>query len=958
MAEVTVSQLAEVVGAPVERLLRQMKEAGLSHSAAQQAVSDEDKQTLLTFLKRSHGESAEAPQQITLKRKTLSTLKTGSGAGKKTVNIEVRKKRTYVKRDPAEMAAEAAAEEALLRGDAPADEPKAAAEVVAEPVVAEAPAKVEPAEKAAEPVAAEAEKAPEPTPEPEVAKAEPVKAEPVKAKPVKAEPPVAEEKPAPEPVVADEPVAEVAKPAPANKTDEYREVVENVLDVDPEVLRQRAILRRKAEEERVKERRAAVVAEKKRDEDERIARKKAAAAPSPASADKGAGPAPAVADAKPGDDKPAPRHHRRAAAAPAAAGDDDRPRRKGGKSRGNKRDDFDGSFAGGGRRKKKTLKLPDDAQRHAFNAPTDKIVYAVNVGETTTAAELAQQMKVKAAEVIKEMIKMGLMVTINQPIDQDTAQLVVEEMGHTVKLVSEDAVEEALEETLGARGAGTMVARAPVVTVMGHVDHGKTSLLDYIRKAKVASGEAGGITQHIGAYHVETGHGMITFLDTPGHAAFTQMRARGAKSTDIVILVVAADDGVMPQTEEAITHARAAGVPLVVAVNKMDKEGADPERVKNELSQRNVISEEWGGDTQFVYVSAHSGEGIDKLLDSVLLQAELLELKAAPDLPAQGLVIESRLDKGRGAVASLLIQSGTLKQGDIVLAGQCSGRVRAMMDENGKPVKEAGPSIPVEILGLDGTPDAGDSFVVVENDKRAREVADFRQVREREQRIKRQQAAKLDRMFESMETAERRILNIVLKTDVRGSLEALQASLMDIGNEEVNVNIVSAGVGGITETDVNLALTSGAVMFGFNVRADSSARKLAENEGVDLRYYSVIYDVIDDVTAALTGMLSPEMREEIVGVAEVRDVFRSPKFGDIAGCMVIEGTVYRNKRIRVLRADVVIYEGELESLRRFKDDAAEVKNGTECGIGVKNYKDVRPGDKIEVYEVKEIARSL
>jgi translation initiation factor IF-2 len=944
-----------------------MKEAGLSHSAAQQAVSDEDKQTLLTFLKRSHGESAEAPQQITLKRKTLSTLKTGSGAGKKTVNIEVRKKRTYIKRDPAEMAAEAAAEEALSREETstPAEKTK-----VADPVVAEAPAKEVPVEKVVEPTVVEAEKAPEPTPEPEVVKAEPVKAEPVKeaepvkvepvAEPIKPEPVKAEVPAAPEPPVekpaVEEPAAKVAKPAPANKTDEYREVVENVLDVDPEVLRQRAILRRKAEEERVKERRAAVAAEKKREEEERVARKKAAAAPSPAAkGEKDAGPA---KETKSTDDKPAPRHHRRAAAAPAAAGDDDRPRRKGGKARGNKRDDFDGNFSGGGRRKKKTLKLPDDAQRHAFNAPTDKIIYAVNVGETTTAAELAQQMKVKAAEVIKEMIKMGLMVTINQPIDQDTAQLVVEEMGHTVKLVSEDAVEEALEETLGARGEGTMVARAPVVTVMGHVDHGKTSLLDYIRKAKVASGEAGGITQHIGAYHVETGHGMITFLDTPGHAAFTQMRARGAKSTDIVILVVAADDGVMPQTEEAITHAKAAGVPLVVAVNKMDKEGADPERVKNELSQRNVISEEWGGDTQFVYVSAHSGEGIDKLLDAILLQAELLELKAAPDLPAQGLVIESRLDKGRGAVASLLIQSGTLKQGDIVLAGQCSGRVRAMMDENGKPVKEAGPSIPVEILGLDGTPDAGDSFVVVENDKRAREVADFRQVREREQRIKRQQAAKLDRMFESMETAERRILNIVLKTDVRGSLEALQASLMDIGNEEVNVNIVSAGVGGITETDVNLALTSGAVMFGFNVRADSTARKLAENEGVDLRYYSVIYDVIDDVTAALTGMLSPEMREEIVGIAEVRDVFRSPKFGDIAGCMVVEGTVYRNKRIRVLRADVVIYEGELESLRRFKVDANEVKNGTECGIGVKNYKDVRPGDKIEVYEVKEIARSL
>jgi translation initiation factor IF-2 len=773
----------------------------------------------------------------------------------------------------------------------------------------------------------------------------------------KAPEPEPQAEPEPEPVVeekAPEPVKEVpvvAAPvaAPANKTDEYREeVVEDVLDVDPEVLRQRAILRRKEEEKRVQERRAEVLADKKRDEERR---KVKASAPAEVAA-------PAAKESGDTTEKAAPRQHHRRAAPTVAATDDDRPRRKGGKSRGNKRDDQDGAGSFGGRRKKKTLKLPDDAQRHAFQAPTDKIVYAVNIGETTTAAELAQQMKVKAAEVIKEMIKMGLMVTINQPIDQETAQLVVEEMGHSVKLVSDDAVEEALEVTLGSRGEGTMLTRAPVVTVMGHVDHGKTSLLDYIRKTKVASGEAGGITQHIGAYHVETGHGMITFLDTPGHAAFTAMRARGAKSTDIVILVVAADDGVMPQTVEAVAHAKAAGVPLVVAVNKMDKEGADPERVKNELSAKDVISEEWGGDTQFVHVSAHTGEGIDKLLDAILLQAELLELKAAADLPAQGLVIESRLDKGRGAVASLLIQSGTLRQGDIVLAGQCSGRVRAMLDENGNSIKEAGPSIPVEILGLDGTPDAGDSFVVVENDKRAREVADFRQVRDREQRIKRQQAAKLDRMFESMESAERRILNVVLKTDVRGSLEALQASLLDIGNDEVSVNIVSAGVGGITETDVNLAITSGAVMFGFNVRADSSSRRLAESEGVDLRYYSVIYDVIDDVTAALTGMLSPEMREDIVGVAEVRDVFRSPKFGDIAGCMVIEGTVYRSKRIRVLRADVVIYEGELESLRRFKDDAAEVKNGLECGIGVKNYKDVRPGDKIEVYEVKEIARSL
>ncbi len=923
MAEVTVSQLAEVVGAPVERLLRQMKEAGLSHSSADQNVSDEDKQTLLTFLKRSHGESTEGPRKITLKRKTISTLKTGSGAAKKTVNIEVRKKRTYVKRDPAEMAAEAEAEEAARAaieaeaaqsGEAVAETPEV--ESPAEPVV----------EVAAEPVAEAA--APE-----EVVAAEPEAAEPEVE--VVAEEPAAEPEPVVEPEVASEPT-----PAPAPIIqDEYVEEKpeeEDLRNVDPEILRQRAILRRKEEEQREKERRAAVLAEKKREEEERERKRKERVT--------------VVAD----DKKPSgPRHLR---AAPAA--DADRSKGKKGKKGKGRRDEFDND-RGAGRRKKKTLKLPEDQQRHAFQAPTEKITYEVSIGETSTAGELAQQMKVKAAEVIKELMKMGMMVTINQPLDQETAQLVVEEMGHTFKVVSDDAVEEALEETLVAQtGEGTLKTRAPVVTVMGHVDHGKTSLLDYIRKAKVASGEAGGITQHIGAYHVETGHGMITFLDTPGHAAFTAMRARGAKSTDIVILVVAADDGVMPQTEEAIAHARAAEVPLVVAVNKMDKEGADPERVKNELSQKEVISEEWGGDTQFCYVSAHSGEGIDTLLDAVLLQAELLELKAAEDVPAQGMVIESRLDKGRGAVASVLVQQGMLKQGDIVLAGQCSGRVRAMLDENGKPVKEAGPSIPVEILGLDGTPEAGDGFVVVENDKRAREVADFRQVREREQRIKRQQAAKLDRMFESMEAGDRKTLNVVIKADVRGSLEAIQASLLDLGNDEVKVNIVTGGVGGITESDVNLAVTSESVMFGFNVRADGSARKLAESEGVDLRYYSVIYDLIDDVKSALSGMLSPEMREEIVGIAEVRDVFRSPKFGDIAGCMVVEGTVYRSKPIRVLRDDVVIYEGELESLRRFKDDANEVKNGMECGIGVKNYKDVRPGDKIEVFEVKEIARTL
>ena len=571
--------------------------------------------------------------------------------------------------------------------------------------------------------------------------------------------------------------------------------------------------------------------------------------------------------------------------------------------------------------------------------------------------DLAQQMAVKAGVVIKELMKLGVMATINQMIDQDTASLVVEELGHRIKLKSDDELEEQLEESLASQ-EGTPELRAPVVTVMGHVDHGKTSLLDYIRSSRVAIGEAGGITQHIGAYHVKTDMGMITFLDTPGHAAFTAMRARGAKSTDIVILVVAADDGVMPQTEEAVQHARAAGVPLVVAINKMDKEGADPDRVKNELAAKEVIPEDWGGDTQFIPVSAHTGEGIDTLLEALLLQSELLELKAPADVPASGLVIESRLDRGRGPVASLLVQQGTLKQGDIVLAGLQYGRVRAMLDENGQPIKVAGPSIPVEILGLDGTPDAGDPFVAVESEKRAREIADFRQEKQRSSKLARQQAAKLDSMFETMTAGEVQTLNIVIKADVRGSLEALQSSLSDLGNEEVKVNVVAGGVGGITETDISLAITSNAVIFGFNTRADAKARGLAENEGVEVRYYNVIYDLIDDVKAALSGMLSPELREEIVGIAEVRDVFRSPKFGLIAGCMVTEGTVYRSKPIRVLRDNIVIYEGELESLRRFKDDANEVRSGTECGIGVKNYTDVKVGDLIEVYDVNEVARSL
>ena len=618
------------------------------------------------------------------------------------------------------------------------------------------------------------------------------------------------------------------------------------------------------------------------------------------------------------------------------------------------------SEQGAGRRRggrKKIRTSHEEHSKHGFEMPTERKMQQVEIMDMNSIADLAQQMSVKTGAVIKELMKLGVMANINQMIDQDTATLLVEEFGHGFKLVSADALEEKLEETL-SKLEGTQETRAPVVTVMGHVDHGKTSLLDYIRKSQVASGEAGGITQHIGAYHVETDRGMISFLDTPGHAAFTAMRARGAKSTDIVILVVAADDGVMPQTEEAVKHAKAANVPIIVAVNKIDKEGVDPERIKSELAAKDVIPEEWGGDTQFIHVSAQTGEGVDGLLDAILLQSELLELTAARDIPAQGIVIESRLDKGRGPVASLLIQSGTLRKGDIVLAGLQFGRVRAMMDENGQVIDEAGPSIPVEILGLDAAPAAGDLFAVVESEKHAREVADFRQEKTRNMKIQRQQAAKLDNMFDSMTAVGRKTLNVVVKADVRGSLEAIQSALLEIGNDEVQVNIITGGVGGITETDVNLAVTSSAVVFGFNVRADNAARRLVETEVIDMRYYNVIYDLIDDVKAALTGMLAPELRENIVGIAEVRDVFSSPKFGQIAGCMVIEGTVHRSKPIRVLRDSVVIYQGELESLRRFKDDANEVRNGTECGIGVKNYTDVKAGDLIEVYEVKEIARSL
>jgi translation initiation factor IF-2 len=873
MAQVTVQQLAEVVGASVDRLLTQMGEAGLPHSKVDEAVSDEDKQSLLTYLKRSHGEATSAPKKITLKRKTISTLKTAGSQGKKTVNVEVRKKRTYVKRD---------------------QEDQAEIEEVEAPV---------------------------------------------------------EEAPVEEAPVVEAAVAEVqAEPGPV-------EDAGNTIDIDPEVLRQQAAVKRQLREEEEKAAREAAIATKQA-EAQVEAKAQAAAAAAPTSREDGGK---TTREVKPKRLHDAPKQ------------DADKFKKKGGRTeragqqvRGKQRghnlslkqiDAAEGSGVRRRNRKKGVMKSHAEHSKHGFEMPTEQRTVEVAIPEAISVADLAAQMSVKAVVVIKELMKLDVMATINDVLDQDTAILVVEEFGHSYTTVSEHAIEEQLMEAL-ALHLGTDEARAPVVTVMGHVDHGKTSLLDYIRKAKVADSEAGGITQHIGAYHVDTDHGMISFLDTPGHAAFTAMRARGAKSTDIVILVVAADDGVMPQTEEAVLHARAAKVPLIVAVNKMDKEGADPDRVRNELAAKDVIPEDWGGDTQFINVSAITGEGVDELLNAVLLQAEILELKAPRDVPAQGIVIESRLDKERGSIASLLVQSGTINKGDIVLAGLQYGRVKAMLDENGLAIDQAGPSIPVEILGLNGTPDAGDQFAVVESEKRAREIALSRQEKTRDTRMQRQQASKLDNMFESMTAGETKTLNLVVKADVRGSLEAIQSALLELGNEEVNVNIVASGVGGITETDVTLAITSSAVIFGFNVRADNSARKLVEQENIDLRYYNVIYNVIDDVKLALSGMLAPELREEILGIADVRDVFSSPKFGQIAGCMVIEGTVYRSKPIRVLRDSVVIYEGELESLRRFKDDANEVRSGTECGIGVKNYTDVSVGDQIEVFEVKEVARSL
>ncbi len=863
MSEVTVAQLAKVVGIPADRLMEQLADAGIQAKNPEDTISDEEKSRLLQHLRESHGKQKTAgistPSKVTLRRKTVSELRQPSSGGRgtlsrsapaaaKTVSVEVRKKRTYVKRTAVE------SDESRTRE---AEEARKALEEQA-------------MQKAAFEAEVEARKA-----------------------------------------------AEAAK-----RAEEEAE-------------------KRKAEEEA--KRRAEEEAKRLAEEESQSKEKQ----------EEGAG------------------------EKAAAKGDAARHRKPGGRKEKREGKEFEGeerferkelhvSEEVRGKRKKKPSRRKPGAiapaaseAQHGFQRPTAPVVHEVRVPESISVADLAQRMSIKAAEVIKVLMKMGMMVTINQPLDRDTAVLVVEEMGHIpVEQREEDVEAELLSSEDQAQAEGELASRPPVVTIMGHVDHGKTSLLDHIRASRVAAGEAGGITQHIGAYHVDTEKGTISFLDTPGHAAFTAMRARGAKVTDIVILVVAADDGVMPQTKEAIQHAKAAGVPLIVAINKIDKEDANPDRVIQELSQQEVIPEDWGGDTMFVRVSAKTGEGIDDLLDAILLQAEVLELKAVEKGPATGSIVESSLDKGRGPVATVLVQSGTLNRGDMIVSGKEFGRVRAMFDENGRSIKSAGPSIPVVVLGLSGTPEAGDDVRAVIDERRAREIAELRRDKQRDTRLAAQKAAKLDEMFSQMTEGEVQNLNIIVKADVQGSVEALKDSLVSTSTDEVKVRVIASGVGGINESDANLAVTSNAIIIGFNMRADAGARRVVEEQGLDMRYYSIIYEVIDDVKKAISGMLSPEIREEIIGLAEVRDVFRNSKLGAIAGCMVVEGTVKRNNPIRVLRDNVVIYEGVLESLRRFKDDVNEVKNGTECGIGVKNYNDVQPGDHIEVFERSEVARSV
>ncbi|HEV3180307.1 MAG TPA: translation initiation factor IF-2 [Steroidobacteraceae bacterium] len=852
MAEVTVSQFAEVLKVPVDRLLVQLDQAGIKVSGPDARISDDAKLELLTHLRRSHGSSETdgdgAPRKITLKRKTQSELKLASTQGRaRTVNVEVRRKRTYIKRDVLEEQARAQQDEI--------DHRKREAE--------------------------------------EAARAESERTE-------------------------------------AERRERERLEAENRRRVEEEEARRRA----QEDARRVAEQRSRDdEARRTREREEHERRSTERERPLP-------GPAPAVVR-----ERAVP-----PAAAPAAA--DDKQTRYG---RQELHVTGDVSSRYKKKRRTKARLVPATAEgKHGFEMPTAPVVREVGIGETVTVAELAQKMAVKATEVIKVLMNMGVMATINQPLDRDTAVLVVEEMGHMPKVLKENQIEADLQ---GAQAEAELEPRPPVVTVMGHVDHGKTSLLDYIRRTKVAAGEAGGITQHIGAYHVETPKGVITFLDTPGHAAFTAMRARGARATDVVVLVVAADDGVMPQTVEAIQHARAAGVPIVVAINKIDKSDADMDRVRTDLSKHEVISEEWGGQNIFVPVSARTGQGIDQLLEAILLQAEVLELRAPRSGLASGVVIESSIEKGRGAVATVLVKRGTLRMGDPIIAGSEFGRVRAMFDESGKPVAEAPPSMPVVVLGLSTAPNAGDELLAVESERKAREVALYRQGKFRDVKLARS-TTRAEDAFSQMGEDKAGVVSVLIKADVQGSAEALREALEKLSTEEVQVKVIASGLGGITVSDVQLAAASRALIIGFNVRADAGARDAVKETGVEVRYYSIIYEAIDDVKQMMSGMLQPEIKEQIVGVAQVREVFRSSKFGVVAGCLVAEGLVRRNNPIRVLRDNVVIFEGALESLRRFKDDVNEVRAGTECGIGVKNYQDVRVGDQIECFARVEVARTL
>jgi len=882
MSDKTVRQLAEIVKIPLERLLEQLKEAGLSARVPDDVINEDEKMQLLAHLRKRHGkvegEASNSPRRVTLERRKVTEIKQASvpGSSTKTISVEVRKKKTYIKRSEV------------------ADSDLQKKEELAKFVPGE-PKKLE------DVTLTQAEKLP-PVEELVTAFELAPKEETVVSKPVKIEPEVQ--------AVAVPEVEPELEPDEEIESEAKFEALK--IKEEKKIKQEKSIKTKEAEDARKKQQ------EKERRLEESIKK----------NADK---------------------------VRQQAAVKQETLHRK-------KQDEGSRSSGKDAKRGKKKGKQPQRVMqpegKHQFEMPVAPIVKEVSIPEMILVSDLAQKMSVKAALVIKHLMKLGIMATINQSIDQETAAILVEEMGHKAIMQSDDDLEQEMLAEAQAEDTRIELPRAPIVTIMGHVDHGKTSLLDYIRKTRVAAGEAGGITQHIGAYQVKTDHGSVTFLDTPGHAAFTAMRARGADVTDVVIVVVAADDGVMPQTKEAVEHARAANVPIIVAINKIDKPDANPEKVMQELSVINVLAEEWGGDVQFLKISAKTGAGIDELIEALIVQTEILELKAPVEGPASGIVIESRLDKGRGAVATVLIQKGTLESGQMVLCGQEYGRVRAMFNENGKTIKEAGPCAPVEILGLSGTPNAGDEFLVVQNERIAKDLAKHREDRKKFTKHAAQQASKLDEVFSRMATGELASVNLVIKTDVQGSLEALRGSLVALSNEEVEVKVVFGGVGGINEGDANLALASGAILMGFNVRADATARKLIEEKNIDLHYYSVIYDAIDEVKKAISGMLAPEIKEQIVGLAEVRDVFRSPKYGAIAGCMVIDGVVKRNLPIRVLRENVVIYEGQLESLRRYKEDAAEVKMGMECGIGVKNYNDVKPGDQIEVFERIEIKREL